>query len=480
MLDSLKNKQTILIISAGAFLLYLPFMSRQFMGDDWLWLYNAKMAMNNPEIFLERPMYGYFRPFNMLLIFSLLKLFGVKAYLFSLTNILLHSVNVWMLWKVLEKFEINVKIRISSVLIFGFYFLNASAIEWISVGHDLWVTFLTLLFTLKTINFIKKPCPGDFIQILMLGIAATLFKESGFVTIGIYFLLLILNGKNPISRNIRYYSLLMIISYLIYLIIYFKTRTMVDKEIGLGFGTIINLWYLLSYTLTPFSKRVLSFVPEQMLWIIKLLKITVAIMLPLIAIYLVKKGSKAAIYFFIWSVMFLSTVSVFNWNLSLFDLYPERTVSRFMYSAILGMAVVLSWFLYGILFQRFQFFSKRVVFIPLIMIFILGNFLIIKKVSGAFVSSQKLSNNIIEGLDELSHDFADGDTLLVITDDIDHTAQIIKSEIHLKAIVFVEFDKHIEVLVQAGNFSTLSDQNTTSKTHVIGWDTSINKFVDTF
>jgi hypothetical protein len=55
--NSQKQKYIIYMIMAGAILFYLPFISRQFMGDDWLWLANAKMASSHPSIFLERPMY---------------------------------------------------------------------------------------------------------------------------------------------------------------------------------------------------------------------------------------------------------------------------------------------------------------------------------------------------------------------------------------------------------------------------------------
>ena len=96
-----------------------------------------------------------------------------------------------------------------------------------------------------------------------------------------------------------------------------------------------------------------------------------------------------------YSVMFISTVAVFNWELSLFDLYPERTVSRFMYSAVPGYAVVLAWLWFNVVLRYLKLLRKKIIYLSLIILFIAGNFLVINKISGIFIFHQKLSNDII-------------------------------------------------------------------------------------
>ena len=51
---------------AVALLVYLPLLPRSFMGDDWLWLAQAQRALEDPTLFLSRPVYGYFRPLFLL------------------------------------------------------------------------------------------------------------------------------------------------------------------------------------------------------------------------------------------------------------------------------------------------------------------------------------------------------------------------------------------------------------------------------
>ena len=212
MSDQKKSNWIIYVIMAGAVLFYLPFISRQFTGDDWLWLANARMALNDPTIFLERPMYGYFRPLNMVIVFLWLHLFGATAFAFSMVSILLHAGNIWLLWKLLGKFDVPESVRNLSAFIFGFYALNASAIEWISVGHDLWVTGLSFIFAMRVLKLIEKPSNLLFLQVLMLGLTAVLIKESGFITIGIYYLLMIYRRKSPFHRDYRLYSIVFILT----------------------------------------------------------------------------------------------------------------------------------------------------------------------------------------------------------------------------------------------------------------------------
>ena len=475
--DIIQDKLLIYLIFFGVIALYLPFISKQFTGDDWLWLANAKKALSNPELFFERPMYGYFRPLNMLLISALYKILGASASMFSMLNILLHAINVWLLWKVLDKFNLEENIRNLSAFIFGFYFLNASAIEWISVGHDLWVALLSFLFILRTLHFIEKPNIAVFIQILLFGIAATLFKESGFVTIGIFFLLLILKQQFPFSRRFRFYSLSILLVYFIYLVFYFITRTVADKEIVLGFDTVINLWYLLAYIVMPISKRVLQFFPENLHWVLIIIKISITLIIPLIFIYIFRKGGEAAKFFLMYSVMFLSTVAVFNWELSLFDLSPERTVSRFMYSAVPGYAVVLSWLWFNVFSHYLKFLRKKIIYLSLIIIFIAGNFLIINKISGIFIFHQKLSNNIISALNNVPDGLANCDAIVVLTDDIDNTHQIVKSGHHLESIVFVKFDRNVKVLLKEDKQYSLVDLTYDGNILTVGWQTSTSKLL---
>ena len=470
-----QNKRVIYIIMVGAILFYLPFISRQFMGDDWLWLANAKMASSHPSIFLERPMYGYFRPLNMIIVFDILKLFGPNPYVFSMINILLHACNIWLLWVLLGRFGLTLNERNLSALIFGIYTLNAPAIEWISVGHDLWVTGLSLLFAIFVLRFMEKPRFSLFIFCWLIGFSALLIKESGFVTLGIYFLLFILKGKSPFRKEFVIYSLLLSTTYLLYLCGYFITRTVADREVALGYETILNIWYFLSYLVSPVSRRIATGFPESYLWILKTIKITAAIAVPILLVYIFVKGRSGHRFFILLSIMFISTIAITKWNLAPFDLYPERTVGRFMYSVTPGFAVALAWFIENHIAMRIM---RRGYFrYAMVILYIISNFLITYRISQLYFYRQRLVSSIIQSLEILNPALARCQSVVVLTGNMEKTPQIISSGDHLHGMIYVLLDKDITVSVKEyGNYisNQLIEKNDLL---TLEWDTANQNFV---
>ena len=470
-----KHNRVIYIIMVGAILFYLPFISKQFMGDDWLWLANAKMASVDPSIFLERPMYGYFRPLNMALIFIMLNLFGTNAWAFSLVNILLHACNIWLLWILLGRFNLSVSVRFLSALIFAFYALNASAIEWISVGHDLWVTGLSLLFAYITLQLIEKPAHSRFVLLWTVGFMAVLIKESGFVTIGIYFILLILRGKSPFRRRFLIYSLVFIMTYLLYLYAYFITRSVSYTELDLGVGTFINLWYFMSHLAAPISKRIAEGLPARYLWIFKLCKIAIVMIVPVALIFIFAKAKTGCRFFILWSVMFVSTIAIIRWDIHPFSLYPEKTAARFMYSAVPGLAVAVAWFITTYFNRRA--FNNVYVKSAVIIFYIAANFLITHRISQLYFNQQALTASILEDFNTLEPILARSDTLVVLTGDMASTPQIIASGKHLHGIIYVTLDHEIKVIVEGRENYGTGDLLTDNGTLIIGWDIKKQRFM---
>ncbi len=98
------EKHAVYFIVSLAIVFYLPFLSRQFIGDDWLCLSYSKIALSNPEIFFQRSIiYGYFRPLSLWANFLWYFIFGVNAYFHSFMSILLHAANVYLFWKLTDK-----------------------------------------------------------------------------------------------------------------------------------------------------------------------------------------------------------------------------------------------------------------------------------------------------------------------------------------------------------------------------------------
>ncbi len=465
------------MIAIGAIIFYLPFLSFQFIGDDWLWLANAKKALANPSIFIERPMYGYFRPLNMVIVALWEYIFGPNARIFSFINILLHAVNVFLLWLVLKKYDVPKSIRLLSPFIFAFYYLNFAAIEWISVGHDLWVTGLLLIFLMRLKTFVERTGYKDFILMFLVGWAAALFKESGLIAIGLYFAYLILSKQNPFGKKFVLFSTIYLISYVVFLVFYFMTRTIADKQIVIGLPVIVNLWYFLIYLLLPLSKRIVEQMPERILPGLVYIKNALMIIVPMLLGYVFIKGSRIVKMFVIWPVFFIITIAVFKWGITLFTIYTNDPASRFMYSPFAGLAVCIAWFMVKLVNDILKIKLHITLLIVLALLFIAANFVAVRKSSTIYGKQQQLSQRIIDDIQRNWSVFDKADSVTIYTEDISQTEQVIASGEHLPAIFLVVYNRPIKCKIYEMNSTLRNDNVINYKNVILKWDVTKNYLV---
>jgi hypothetical protein len=467
------NPDWILVITiVGALFFYLPFVSHNFMGDDWLWLSNAKKGLSNPSIFFQRPMYGYWRPLNMIIIALLYKIVGLNSYIFGLGNILLHAANIFLLSEVLKKFHADNRIRHLGAFIFAFYYLNAPVISWIATGHDIWVTFLSLLFILQIIKVFQKPNLLGFLLAWGLAFSAILFKESGFVTLGLYFLIAIFLKRSPFFGKFKYYTAFFIITFVAYLIYYGLTRTYADKQLVFGIDTLVNLWYFIAYMFLPLSKRIADTLPSSLVLFLKLIRIFIVISIPILFFTIIRKGIVAAKVFLFWSIMYISTIAIMKWGMGLFSLYPTETAGRFFYTADIGLAVVLAWLIiYFYSKTTISFLSSRTLKIMCAGVFVILNLAIVYKTNRIYATRQAIVGNLINDLRSRPDSLVDGDTLIVVLEGKNNPPQtIVESEQHMEAIIFMNLDKRIKVwAVNKNDYADAKVPNGRSK-KVISWD----------
>lgn len=466
-----------LLIAVGAGVFYLLYVCRQFMGDDWLWLANAKDFWGDLGMFLERPMYGYFRPLNLLWVAVVQKLFGANAYLFSLINIALHSLNVYLLYSVLLRFTDNRRLIITSLVVYAFYFLNAPAIEWISVGHDLWVTTLSLACVLAVLRFAEAPSPVNFLLVVAAGFGALGFKESGFVTLGLYFVALWLTGRNPLSRRYLHYSVILLLLYAAYLGFYFHNRVVTDsKDIALGPGMVTNTWYFVSYMLFPVARRIVEIVPGQLTPVLQLLKYAVTLITPLLLAVACWRGPRAVRFFIFWTIGFAATAAVFDWNLNLFDLYPEQTISRFMHTPNIGIAVLAGWLVSALWsLEPLRKLQRGSVPILIALLFIALNAGIVYKMSQLYLSQQRLVGSVIADLRQLAPQIDDNATLQITIPDFESTPTIVRTGVHLRAIINVTLDKQVAVEIVDASQTEVRAASNDRDAFQLRWSTADNK-----
>ncbi len=439
-----------LLIPAGVLLFYLPFIPRAFMGDDWLWLAHAEKALADPSLLLSRPIYGYFRPLYMIYIGVLQNVFGMQAFGFALANLAFHLLNCYLLARVLVRLDLSHSLTALASILFGFYFLTCPAVCWISAGSDLVTLTLMLTFILLLINYYQAASLKRFLLIALTGLAATLVKEVGFVSVLLFFIYPLLRKQNPFRKGYGAGAILMLLLFAGYLLFYFNTRSFVDKELVTDARVFTNLWFLATYQVLPISARMVSSLGESVHLLLYIVRAGVTLCLPLFWIWLFIKKGAAVRLFLLWPLLFLGPVAMFDWNVGLFDLYPERTASRYMYIALPATAVlisvIVSW-LYGCM-KRW----KPVAVVALVL-FLAGNLAAVYKVTRTYQVRQRESTHLFEQLSLNRAQLLPCDSLMIVLDNVANYPTLSKYPRVLEAMCYLVTDRNITVILQTDSSS---------------------------
>jgi len=443
--ESQKNNSVLFeyLLFASVLLYYIPHIPRFFMGDDWLWLAQSSRAMADFSQLFERAIYGYFRPLYMLYIGVMFKTVGLHAFWFGLANVLWHVCNCYLLLRVLRKLEFTQTAAYIAAVFFGFYYLEASAVCWISSGSDIITVTLLLTLTLLLIDYYEKFTMSKLLLIVFVCLAAVLVKELGFVGIVLYFVLPVLKKQNPFKGKYLGGTVLLLLLASVYLIYYFNTRTYIDKILLKDLKLfVVNLWYFFIYLFLPFSKRMITLFGAGHENIMVIMRGFFVFALPLVWFLLLKRKGTKERYFLLWPLILLTPVAMFDWSLGLFDLYPERTISRFMYAAIPGLAVSLGVIFAGLFDTLLR---KRLVWTVVVVLFVVFNIAVVFKVTGLFKTRQQTSQDIYLQLNEHRDAFKNCDTLYIYLSDTAGVPSVLTNPLVMDAMGRVVFEREMPV-----------------------------------
>lgn len=448
----LKSKESLIPLGLGiaAVLFYTPFLLRGFICDDILWIANARIAMDNPSHYLSRAMYGYFRPLNMVAVSVLYKLFGLNPFLFSFFAKLVHGINVMLLFVVCRRLNLSVVLASMASIFFAFYVVNSSAIFYISTLHDLMMVTSLLIFTLLLLKFLETSHIAYGIALVAVGLAATLLKEAGFMSIALYFVIPpLITGRFPRSRNYYVVGALLTIFFASYLIYYFATRVHADRELSYSLNILKNLWYAIVFAFMPTTERIIPPSNAPLIQALKIAKVVFTIGLIPVFLYVFRRGESGVRVMIAWIFLLLLPTSLFNWKFHLFSLYPESTMTRFMYVAIPGIAVFVAWIIERILPARKSWPVWSAV-VGIGLLFLVINFVGCKKVFGYYHFKSNLVNTLVSQLETVSDDYSDISKITIFTSDMQRTEQEISTSQITSSLYWLYYNKRI-------SFETIED-----------------------
>jgi tetratricopeptide (TPR) repeat protein len=255
-----------LILWGSITLPYLPTFSGQFILDD------HPLVNNNPYIkkfqpFLsyfsqedgvsthnERGDYhsGYYRPIVNLTYFLDYTLWGMSAPGFRTTNLVLHLMTCFLLYKILSRYLKGVMAPFIAILLFGIHPVNSEAVSWTTARNSILVS----LFSLASFYFYTSQRPEKRILVIFISLLfftlALLSKEFAVMLLPIFFLY----NRTITDRELHgRREWIGYIPYLVILVFYLIVRWMVTQSVlspgGLGsvWGRIYFAPYLIVYNL---------------------------------------------------------------------------------------------------------------------------------------------------------------------------------------------------------------------------------------
>ena len=156
-----KNHGLLLMILLISFIAYLPSLQNGFVWDDELYVTGNKLiqSFNLKEIF-SRNVAGNYHPVTILVFAFEYQLFGLNATGYHVVNLLIHLLNVSLVFYAIRLISNKTGIAFIASLLFGIHPLHVESVVWVSELKDLLYTFFflaSLIFYLKYIkNSLKK------------------------------------------------------------------------------------------------------------------------------------------------------------------------------------------------------------------------------------------------------------------------------------------------------------------------------------
>ncbi|UCH97765.1 MAG: hypothetical protein JSV88_13180 [Candidatus Aminicenantes bacterium] len=178
-LETLKQKPYItgLLITLFILITYLPTINTYLMSDDFEWLNSSYSGWQNPSELLK-PINNFFRPlvkFSYLLNYTLFK---THALFYNIFTVLIHLVNVLLLYFLIFKITRRITPAALISLLYGSSAIYSEVTLWAAGRPD----SLLLIFILSVLilynNLEEKKQPGRHILLFILTLCAAAAKET--------------------------------------------------------------------------------------------------------------------------------------------------------------------------------------------------------------------------------------------------------------------------------------------------------------
>ena len=340
-----KNKKLIInsiiffVFFIIAFALYYKILSFTFYQDDFVWLSISKDIISGKIGIWSLKISNFFMPTIYSYFTFAWLLFQSNPIYYYLFNIILHTINAFLLFILLKNF-----FKEKTAILLGLIFLTLrypmEATVWISAVTVLITTFFILLTSLSWINYLKTNNNKYYIISIIFIILSILTKEWSVLILPFLILLSILYNQNINLKTLTKQLLPIGIIIVIYLVIEFFLQKNQSPLIAHGFykiglHAIPNILNNILLTFAPLTKMAQT---KNIIW--TSLSTIFFITNIIIGIIMWKKYNNKLIIGIFWMMIAFLPTSFFTW---------DPYISRYAYLPAIGAIIYL-----GYLFNFFE------------------------------------------------------------------------------------------------------------------------------
>ncbi len=228
------------ILAALIFVSYIPVWQNGFVWDDKPYILLSDMVKNFDlkAIFTEYAV-GNYHPFTMLSFAIEYALVKEQTWLYHLDNLLLHSINSWLVFRLLQKLNGNFLTSIVTAILFAIHPLHVESVAWAAERKDVLYTLFLLLSIWFYIKFDEKQDYKLYAFSILLFIASCMSKGMAVVLPAILIITDYCFLKKPINAKL----FLNKIPYFVITFVFAYMATHAQKDAGADATSVISQAY---------------------------------------------------------------------------------------------------------------------------------------------------------------------------------------------------------------------------------------------
>ncbi|MBA4853717.1 tetratricopeptide repeat protein [Emticicia sp. BO119] len=237
---SIDEKWIPAILSVMVFVSYIPVWQNNFVWDDkpYITINELVKSFDIKGIFSEYVV-GNYHPLTVLSLAIEYALVKEQTWLYHLDNLILHTLNSWLVFRLIQKLNSNVLVSFVTAVLFAIHPLHVESVAWAAERKDVLYTLFLLLSFWYYIHFDETSNKVYYGVSILLFIASCMSKGMAVVLPAI----LIITDYCFLKKPLHFKVLINKIPYFLVTLIFAYLATHAQKDAGADASSVISNAY---------------------------------------------------------------------------------------------------------------------------------------------------------------------------------------------------------------------------------------------